>query len=725
MATVITVAALRKSFGPTRALDGLDLEVAPGEVHGFLGPNGAGKTTTIRILLGLLRADGGHGAAARRRPLARRRRAAPPPGLRARRRRTCGPTSPAARSSTCSAGCAAASTRSRRAALLERFELDPTKKAPRLLQGQPPEGRPGRGAGVRRRAAPARRAHLRPRPADGGGVPGRACSRSAARGPHRAAVEPHPRRGRDALRPGHHHPPGPRRETGTLAELRHLTRTACTPSVDGDAGRAGRACPACTTWRRRRRPRRLRGRPGHARRRAAAPGRARRAHPRQPAAHARGPVPAPLRRGARRGRPEHRRRGAGRGGPDHRGETLVEVGPTTTGDATWTRSWASAGWCGWCSARPRAPEPVDRGPRGADGGVGRPGPSLYRDPARLSSTWPRWRQPGAGHLRRAGLRLRPPERRRDPRERDLLWMALGCALMSVFLVNRHTRAEEDSERADLIRSLVVGRHAPATAALVVAALGQRGRRRRGRRAPRWPSGSSRPAAWPWRRPIGLVGLVFAAVTAVAAQVAGSGRAALGLGAGAVALAFVVRGVGDVASGPGVAHAVRVGHRGAGVRRRAMVDAPRPRRRRRRRDAGLVRAVVAPRPGQRAAPQHAGRAEAARWTTHPLGLAFRLQRGAAHRLGRRPVRGRPRVRLRRRRRGRHAGRQPRAGDYLAQLGGASVTDSYLATALRLLALLASGYALWRAPDPRRGARGTPSRCWPPRSAAGGGRAATCW
>ncbi len=51
--------ALRKSYGPTVALDGLDLTVAEGEVHGFLGPNGAGKTTTIRILLGLLRADGG------------------------------------------------------------------------------------------------------------------------------------------------------------------------------------------------------------------------------------------------------------------------------------------------------------------------------------------------------------------------------------------------------------------------------------------------------------------------------------------------------------------------------------------------------------------------------------------------------------------------------------------------------------------------------------------
>ncbi len=59
MAPAITATGLRKSFGSTTALDGLDLTVQEGEVHGFLGPNGSGKSTTIRILLGLLRADGG------------------------------------------------------------------------------------------------------------------------------------------------------------------------------------------------------------------------------------------------------------------------------------------------------------------------------------------------------------------------------------------------------------------------------------------------------------------------------------------------------------------------------------------------------------------------------------------------------------------------------------------------------------------------------------------
>jgi ABC-2 type transport system ATP-binding protein len=59
MTTAISTSALVKTFGPVRALDGLDLAVATGEVHGFLGPNGSGKSTTIRVLLGLLRADAG------------------------------------------------------------------------------------------------------------------------------------------------------------------------------------------------------------------------------------------------------------------------------------------------------------------------------------------------------------------------------------------------------------------------------------------------------------------------------------------------------------------------------------------------------------------------------------------------------------------------------------------------------------------------------------------
>jgi ABC-2 type transport system ATP-binding protein len=59
MATALSVSDVVKTYGSTRALDGLDLEVRTGEVHGFLGPNGAGKTTTLRVLLGLVRVDSG------------------------------------------------------------------------------------------------------------------------------------------------------------------------------------------------------------------------------------------------------------------------------------------------------------------------------------------------------------------------------------------------------------------------------------------------------------------------------------------------------------------------------------------------------------------------------------------------------------------------------------------------------------------------------------------
>ena len=59
MSTAIETRELVKTFGRTRALDGLTVSVPTGQVHGFLGPNGAGKSTTIRVLLGLLKPDAG------------------------------------------------------------------------------------------------------------------------------------------------------------------------------------------------------------------------------------------------------------------------------------------------------------------------------------------------------------------------------------------------------------------------------------------------------------------------------------------------------------------------------------------------------------------------------------------------------------------------------------------------------------------------------------------
>lgn len=68
MAAVIEVSGLEKTFGQAHALNGLDLTVTSGEVHGFLGPNGAGKSTTIRVLLGILRASAGRVAVLGRDP---------------------------------------------------------------------------------------------------------------------------------------------------------------------------------------------------------------------------------------------------------------------------------------------------------------------------------------------------------------------------------------------------------------------------------------------------------------------------------------------------------------------------------------------------------------------------------------------------------------------------------------------------------------------------------
>jgi len=57
---IISIKNLSKHFGKVQALDGFDMEVGQGEIHGFLGPNGAGKSTTIRIVLGLIRKNSGN-----------------------------------------------------------------------------------------------------------------------------------------------------------------------------------------------------------------------------------------------------------------------------------------------------------------------------------------------------------------------------------------------------------------------------------------------------------------------------------------------------------------------------------------------------------------------------------------------------------------------------------------------------------------------------------------
>ncbi len=134
MATAISVSGLVKSFGRTRALDGLDLKVQPGEVHGFLGPNGSGKSTTIRILLGLLRADSGtvrllDGDPWRDAATLHRRLAYVPGDV------TLWPTLTGGQVIDLLGRLRGGLNDKRRTELLERFELDPTKKGRSYSKG--------------------------------------------------------------------------------------------------------------------------------------------------------------------------------------------------------------------------------------------------------------------------------------------------------------------------------------------------------------------------------------------------------------------------------------------------------------------------------------------------------------------------------------------------------------------------------------------------------------
>jgi ABC-2 type transport system ATP-binding protein len=130
----IEVSGLRKSFGKTVALDGLDLTVAAGEVHGFLGPNGAGKTTTIRVLLGLLRSDGGTarllGGDPWRDAVELHRRLAYVPGD-----VTLWPTLTGGEVIDLLGRLRGGLDAGRRAELLDKFDLDPTKKARAYSKG--------------------------------------------------------------------------------------------------------------------------------------------------------------------------------------------------------------------------------------------------------------------------------------------------------------------------------------------------------------------------------------------------------------------------------------------------------------------------------------------------------------------------------------------------------------------------------------------------------------
>jgi len=271
----------------------------------------------------------------------------------------------------------------------------------------------------------------------------------------------------------------------------------------------------------------------------------------------------------------------------------------------------------------------------------------------------------------------------------------GCiltALMSMFLVNRNTRAEEDAERTDLLRANVVGRHAPTAAAVAVVialnllvgvgcALGV------------IAVGFEVTGSIALAGSLTAVGLVFAGVTAVSAQVAASGRATLGLTGTVLGAAFVLRAAGDI-SGNGLSWLSPIGWAQAV---RAYADE-------RWWTLGLCLAVALGLvvlafwlstlrdvgSGLRA--QRAGAERAAGWLTRPVGLAFRLQRGAlagwsAGLFGTGVIFGSLGEDV-----DRMIEENPAMADFFAQLEGVSLTDSFMATSLTMLALIAGGYAV---------------------------------
>lgn len=134
MGSAIEATGLSKRFGKTLALDGLDLTVPTGTVHGFLGPNGSGKSTTIRVLLGLIRANAGRasvlGGDPWRDAVALHRRIAYVPG-----ETTLWPNLTGGQAIDIVGSLRGDHDPARIAHFVERFDLDPSKKARSYSKG--------------------------------------------------------------------------------------------------------------------------------------------------------------------------------------------------------------------------------------------------------------------------------------------------------------------------------------------------------------------------------------------------------------------------------------------------------------------------------------------------------------------------------------------------------------------------------------------------------------
>ncbi|MGY6500634.1 MAG: ABC transporter permease [Acidimicrobiales bacterium] len=274
----------------------------------------------------------------------------------------------------------------------------------------------------------------------------------------------------------------------------------------------------------------------------------------------------------------------------------------------------------------------------------------------------------------------------------LMFSAVVAGLMSIFLVNRHTRAEEEAERTELLRSNPVGRHAALTATLVVVGAAQVAL---GATLAVAVGAAGLPAlgSMAFGAAVAGAGLVFAAIAAVAAQITSSSRAALGSACAALGLAFALRAIGDIGDGTlswlspiGWAQSVRPW---ADERwwvlalllltAAALVATAYVLESRRDLGGGFV-------------PQRLGPATAGPRLGSSLGLAVRLQRGmligwlvALMALG--VTYGTVAIEIET-----MLEDSPELADFLASIEGVSITDAYLATIMTMLALMGLGFSL---------------------------------
>ena len=600
----VSVRNLVKTFGKTRALDGLDLTVNTGEVHGFLGPNGSGKTTTIRVLLGLLRADSGDvrllGGDPWRQATELHKRLAYVPGD-----VTLWPTLSGGEVIDMLGRMRGGLNRQRRNELLERFDLDPKKKGRAYSKGNKQK------VGLVAALASDVELLILDEPTSG--------LDPLMEEVFQQCINEERRRGRTVLLSSHVLAEvealcdrvtiirlGRTVETGTLSDMRHLTRTSIAAELAAEPNGLGTLAGIHNLQ--------VEGTRVHfeadtesTRRGAASAHVDRCPKSDQPATDVGRALPAAL-----PGRPEKWPVAREHGG-------VVVTAMAGTGSlvrlalrrdrlmlVVWILIFVV----------------MAAGSAGATVGLYATVEQRIQAAASINNT------PSLVAL--YGLIY-------DPSSLGALAMiklgAFGGALVAVLaivLVIRHTRAEEEAGRLELVGSTVIGRHAPLAAALIVTAatnvvlglltaLGLIGSG--------LPAAGSVAFGLAWAS----VGVAFAGVAAIAAQITSSARGAIGIAMAFLGVVYVLRAIGDTNSDGGLEWLRWLSPIGWGQQVRAYQG-----------DRWWVLVIpvafsllltavafvlVAQRDhGAGLLPDRTGKAEAGRSLGGSLGLAWRLQRG---------------------------------------------------------------------------------------------------